>query len=154
MSGLSIHTSRTTSIHTLSTTSIHTSRTTSVHTLSSTSLHTLSTTWVCWRWPTKVGKRSYLHYNLAKLFFQPGFLSKTILTFFKWANSGLFLFISAFSHYNFNNTNWKKLRWCALDLNPQLQEGRCRQNHGAMAAAQPLNIEYIQLVLDCLGSIN
>ena len=27
------------------------------------------------------------------------------------------LFLS-FSHYNFNNTNWKKRRWCAWDSNP------------------------------------
>ena len=42
----------------------------------------------------------------------------------------LFLF---FSHYNFN-TNWKKHRWCAWDLNPGPQDGRRRQNQGAMAA--------------------
>ena len=47
----------------------------------------------------------------------------------------LFLF---FSHYNFNNTNCKKCRWCAWDLNPGPQDGRHRQNHGAMAAFRGL----------------
>ena len=42
----------------------------------------------------------------------------------------LFLF---FSRYNFN-TNWKKRRWCAWDSNLGPQDGRRRQNHGAMAA--------------------
>ena len=42
----------------------------------------------------------------------------------------LFLF---FSRHNFN-TNWKKHRWCAWDSNPGPQDGRCRQNHGALAA--------------------
>ena len=36
----------------------------------------------------------------------------------------LFLF---FSHYNFNNTNRKKHRWCAWDLNPGWQDGRSRR---------------------------
>ena len=43
-----------------------------------------------------------------------------------------------FSHYNFKNTNWKKHRWCAWDLNPGPQDGRHRWNHGAMAATQIL----------------
>ena len=42
---------------------------------------------------------------------------------------------SPFSHYNFNYTNWKKHRWCAWDLNPWPQDGRCRRYHGAMASA-------------------
>ena len=42
------------------------------------------------------------------------------------------LFLS-FSRYNFN-TNWKKCRWCAWDLNPGPQDGRRRRNHWAMAA--------------------
>ena len=33
------------------------------------------------------------------------------------------------------NLNWKKHKWCAWDLNTGLQDGRRRQNHGAMAAA-------------------
>ena len=45
------------------------------------------------------------------------------------------LFLS-FSRYNFNNSNWKKRRWCAWDSNPGPQDGRRRQNHGAMAATQ------------------
>ena len=44
-----------------------------------------------------------------------------------------FLF-SSFSHFNFNNTNWKKLRWRAWDSNLRLQDARRRQNHRAMAA--------------------
>ena len=38
-------------------------------------------------------------------------------------------------------TNWKKHRWCAWDLNPWPPDGRCRRNHGAMAAA-PLKFIY------------
>ena len=45
---------------------------------------------------------------------------------------------SLFSQYNFNNTNRKKLRWCAWDSNPGPQDGRRRQNHGVMAATQSL----------------
>ena len=45
---------------------------------------------------------------------------------------------SLFSRYNFNNTNRKKLRWCAWDSNPGPQDGRRRQNHGVMAATQSL----------------
>ena len=51
-----------------------------------------------------------------------------------------FCLFSSFSHYNFNNTNWKKLLWCAWDLNPQPQDGRHRQNHRAMAAAPYLSL--------------
>ena len=40
-------------------------------------------------------------------------------------------------YYKFNKTKWKKRRWCAWDLNPGPQDGRCRWNHRAMAAAQP-----------------
>ena len=47
-----------------------------------------------------------------------------------------FCFFPLFSHYNFNNTNWKTRRWCAWDLNPGPQDGRRRWNHGAMAATQ------------------
>ena len=47
----------------------------------------------------------------------------------------LFVLFSVFSCYNFN-TNWKKRRWCAWDLNPGSQDGRRRRNHGAMAATQ------------------
>ena len=39
----------------------------------------------------------------------------------------------SFFSYNFN-TNWKKRRWCAWDLNPGPQDGRRRRNHWAMAA--------------------
>ena len=45
-----------------------------------------------------------------------------------------FCLFSSFSHYNFNNTNWKKHRWCAWDSNPGPQNGRRRRNHGAIAA--------------------
>ena len=49
-----------------------------------------------------------------------------------------FCLFSLFSRYNFNNTNWKKCRWCAWDLNPGLQDCRRRWNHGAMVATQVL----------------
>ena len=49
----------------------------------------------------------------------------------------LFCLFLLFSCYNFN-TNWKKHRWCAWDLNPGPQDGSCRRNHGAMAATQCL----------------
>ena len=45
-----------------------------------------------------------------------------------------FCLCSLFSQYNFNNTNWKKRRWCAWDSNPGPQDGRCRRKQGAMAA--------------------
>ena len=45
-----------------------------------------------------------------------------------------FCLFSSFSRYNFNNTNWKKHRWCAWDSNPRPQDGRRRRYHGAMAA--------------------
>ena len=47
-----------------------------------------------------------------------------------------FCLFSFFSCYNFN-TNWKKNRWCAWDSNQGLQDGRRRQNHGAMVATHP-----------------
>ena len=47
-----------------------------------------------------------------------------------------FCLFSLFSWYNFNNTNWKKHRWSAWDMNPGPQDGRHRQNHGAMAATR------------------
>ena len=50
-----------------------------------------------------------------------------------------FCLFSSFSHYNFNNTNWKKHSWCAWDSNPGPQDGRRRRNHGAMAATQVKN---------------
>ena len=44
------------------------------------------------------------------------------------------LLFSFFPQHN-SITNLKKRRWCAWDSNPGLQDGRCKQNHGAMAAA-------------------
>ena len=35
---------------------------------------------------------------------------------------------------NLTTYKWKKCRWCAWDLNPGLQDGRCRWIHWAMAA--------------------
>ena len=58
----------------------------------------------------------------------------------KWANPGLFLFFSSFSHHNFNKANLKKHKWCAWDLNLRLHDGRCRLYHGAMAAAPKLSL--------------
>ena len=54
-----------------------------------------------------------------------------------------FCLFSLFSHYNFNKTNWKKHRWCAWDSNLGLQDGRRRQNHGAMAATQTITLPLI-----------
>ena len=52
----------------------------------------------------------------------------------------LFCLFSSFSHYNFNNTNWKKCRWCAWDSNLRPKDYKCRWYHGAMAAAFPLTL--------------
>ena len=71
----------------------------------------------------------------------------------KWADPGLFFVyfrpflvtisiiqieksLSSFSAYNFNNTNCKKRRWCAWDLNPGRENGRHRRSHRAMASSQ------------------
>ena len=62
-----------------------------------------------------------LPYNYSKIFKNEPILAS------------LFIFVF-FSHYNFNNTNWKKSRWCAWDLKLGPQDGRRRQSHGAMAA--------------------
>ena len=53
--------------------------------------------------------------------------------FLNWPILASFCLFSFFSHYNFN-TNWKKRRWCAWDLNLGPQDGRRKQNHGAMMA--------------------
>ena len=50
-----------------------------------------------------------------------------------------FYLFSSFSHYNFNNTIWKKHRWCARYSNPRLQDGRRRRIHWAMVAAPSLS---------------
>ena len=50
------------------------------------------------------------------------------------ANPSLFfVYFNPFLHHK-SITNWKKRRWSAWDLNLGPQDGRCRQNHGAMAA--------------------
>ena len=54
----------------------------------------------------------------------------------KWANPGLFLFIFVLFLLQFQY-KLKKHRWCAWDSNPGPQDGRRRQNHGAMAATDP-----------------
>ena len=49
-------------------------------------------------------------------------LSYSLVSFFKnGPMQASFCLFSSFSHYNFNNTNWKKRRWCAWDLNPRPQ---------------------------------
>ena len=55
-----------------------------------------------------------------------------------------FCVFSSFSRYNFN-TNWKKRRWCAWNSNPGPQDGRRRQNHGAMADTLSLNVPSISI---------
>ena len=71
----------------------------------------------------------------------PPITTKQILNVFFKKNgpypASFCLFLS-FSHYNFNNTNWKKCRWCAQDSNLRPQDGRHRRYHGAMAAAQQI----------------
>ena len=51
-----------------------------------------------------------------------------------------FLFIRPFLihqlQFQFQQNKLKKCRWCAWDSNPGPQDCRCRQNHGAMAAAR------------------
>ena len=56
-------------------------------------------------------------------------------SFFKRANLASFCLFSSFSHYNFNNTNWKKCRWCGWDLNLRLQDCGRKRSHGAIAPA-------------------
>ena len=60
------------------------------------------------------------------------------LVFFKnWTRPGPFLFIFVlFTQQIYQKIyyKWKKLRWCAWDLNPDRQDGRRRRIHWAMAA--------------------
>ena len=48
--------------------------------------------------------------------------------------------LSFFSQYNFNNTNWKKCRWCGRDSNPRPQDGRPRRYHGSMPNFLPCGL--------------
>ena len=75
--------------------------------------------------------------NLRLLFW---FQKNNKLVFLKknWPIPASFCLFSLFSLYNFNNTNWKKLRWCACDSNPGPQDGRRRRNHRAMAVTKAL----------------
>ena len=50
-----------------------------------------------------------------------------------------FCLFSSFSHYNFNNTIWKKCRWCAWDLNPGPQDARRRWNQRAIVTTKSAN---------------
>ena len=55
----------------------------------------------------------------------------------------LFLFIFVFSTCYNLNSNWKKRRWCAWDLNPGRQDGRHKRIHWATAAPQrPYHVEH------------
>ena len=56
-----------------------------------------------------------------------------------------FCLLSSFYCYNFNSTNWKKLWWCAWDLNLQPQDSRRRRNHGAMTAIKYFMVASCQL---------
>ena len=58
------------------------------------------------------------------------------LFFFNGQIQSSFLFIFVLFTSQFNNSNWKKHSLCAWDSNRQMQDGRRRQNHRAMAAAQ------------------
>ena len=67
---------------------------------------------------------------------------------FLWVNPGLYWLFPSFSRYKFNNTNWKKRRWCAWDSNPGPQDGRLRRNHGAMATAHSSYASFFTLGLN------
>ena len=56
-----------------------------------------------------------------------------IALFYNMGQPGLFFvyFVLFTSQFNYK---WKKRRWSACDSNLGLQDGRCRRNHGAMAA--------------------
>ena len=55
-----------------------------------------------------------------------------------WASFCLLLSFSQSNNkygFNFDNKNWKNVRWCAWDSNPRPLDGRCRQNHRAITAS-------------------
>ena len=60
--------------------------------------------------------------------------------------------IWSFSHYNFNNTNWKKHTLCAWDSNLGPQDGRRRRNHESMAAVLFAFFVFSLLVSHALSS--
>ena len=67
------------------------------------------------------------------------FLKVLLKVFFFFKNGPIpvsFCLFPPISLYNFNNTNWKKLRLCAWDSNPRPQDGKRRWIHGAMVAAK------------------
>ena len=68
-----------------------------------------------------------------------------VSSFFNGPIPASFCLFSLFSQSNFNNKNWKKCRSCARDLNPGPQEGRCRRNHGAMAATGVSSLACVKL---------
>ena len=80
-------------------------------------------------------------------------LIKRQLLYKNGPNTSSFCLFSSFSHYNFNNTNWKKCRWCVWDLNLGQQDCRCRRIHWATAAPQKENF-YRSLILDRLSRAN
>ena len=66
-----------------------------------------------------------------------------LLHFFeKMGQSRPLLFIFVLFQLQFQYKLKKKLRWCAWELNPGLQDGRRRRNHGAMAATNSCFIQY------------
>ena len=60
--------------------------------------------------------------------------------------ASFYVLFSSFSHYSFNHPNWKKHKRCAWDLNPWLQDGMQRQNHGAMAVFLLFGISFKRFV--------
>ena len=64
-----------------------------------------------------------------------------------------FRLFSSFYQSNFNNTNWKKRRWCDWVLNLGLQEGRRRWNHRAMTATHVQTLAKHNLVMMKLSTI-
>ena len=67
------------------------------------------------------------------------FTQIALLNIFFFKNGPITASFCLFSFFsNYNNINWKKHWWCAWDSNLRPQDGRCRWNHGAMAATQHL----------------
>ena len=82
-------------------------------------------------WPTisALANADYVRHDFEiRIFIQP----RVLCIFKNVPIPASFCLFSSFTHHNFNNTNWKKHRWSAWDLNPR----RRRRYHGAMAAAQ------------------
>ena len=76
-----------------------------------------------------LGVRMHTHHMRMHLVWCVSYLGN-----YTFLNPDLFLFIFVLFSLQLQKHKLKKCRWCAWDLNPGLQDGRRRQNHGAMAA--------------------